>query len=144
MLPDFPGMRVSINIYSIMKPIISHTDYKTIYNLIQGLPASQYTKEMGQLQKELETATKVPDNELGTDIIRINSYFEVTDLASGKNFQLRLVMPKNANLAEQKISILSPLGVALIGFREGMQLDWVLPGGLKKLKIVTVTNAPQA
>ncbi len=126
-----------------MKPIISHTDYKTLYSLIQDLPASQRTKEMGQLQNELESASKVPDEALGTDIIRINSYFEVMDLASGKTFQLRLVMPKNANLAEQKISILSPLGVALIGFGEGMLVDWVLPGGPKQLQILKVINAAQ-
>ncbi|GAB3218165.1 GreA/GreB family elongation factor [Algoriphagus aestuariicola] len=126
-----------------MKPIISNTDYRAIYSLIQDLPASQRTKEMGQMQNEIESATKVPDGGLEAGIIRINSYFEVMDLDSGKTFQLRLVMPKMANLAEQKISILSPLGVALIGFGEGMLVDWVLPGGPKRLKILKVDNSPQ-
>lgn len=128
-----------------MRPIISETDYKTIYSLIQDLPAAQRTKEMGQLQRELNSALRVADEKLGDDIIRLNSYFEVKDMATGKTLQLHLVMPKMADLSQQKISILSPLGVALIGFKEGMLVEWVLPGGPKKLKILKVVNAvPEA
>ncbi|MBN7812249.1 GreA/GreB family elongation factor [Algoriphagus sp. H41] len=125
-----------------MKPIISHQDYKTIYSLIQDMPSSQRTKEMGQLQQELDSAARVEESEIAESIIRLNSYFEVKDQASGKTLQLRLVLPKQANLAEQKLSILSPLGVALIGFGEGMVVDWVLPGGPKKLEIIKVVNTP--
>lgn len=128
-----------------MRPIISETDYKTIYSLIQDLPAAQRTKEMGQLQRELNSALRVADEKLGEDIIRLNSYFEVKDMATGKTLQLYLVMPKLADLSQQKISILSPLGVALIGFKEGMLVEWVLPGGPKKLKILKVVNSvPEA
>lgn len=126
-----------------MRPIISETDYKTIYSLIQDLPASQRTKEMGQLQRELNSSLRVADEKLEEDIIRLNSYFEVKDMATGKTLQLNLVMPKMADLSQQKISILSPLGVALIGFREGMLVEWVLPGGPKKLKILKVVNSVQ-
>lgn len=98
---------------------------------------------MGQLQRELESALKVADEKLGDDIIRLNSYFEVKDSATGKTLQLRLVMPKMADLSQQKISVLSPLGVALIGFKEGMLVEWILPGGPKKLQILKVVNSPQ-
>jgi|SRR5690606_3011583 len=127
-----------------MKPIISNSDYKTIYSLIQDMPASQRTKEMGLLQKELDSALKVADEKLGQNIIRLNSYFEVIDQSTGKTLQLRLVLPKMADLSQQKISILSPLGVALIGFSEGMVVEWMLPGGLKKLQIQKVINEQQA
>lgn len=124
-----------------MKPIISETDYKTIYSLIQDLSPSQRSKEVGQLQQELNSALRVADEKMEEDIIRLNSYFEVEDLTSGKTFRLRLVLPKFADVTQQKISILSPLGVALIGFKEGMKIDWVLPGGPKKLQILKVSNA---
>ncbi len=126
-----------------MKPVISNTDYKTLYSLIQDMPASLRTKEMGQLQRELDSALKVTDEKLAEDIIRLNSHFEVMDLGSGKTLQLQLVMPKMADLSQQKISALSPLGVALIGFGEGMLVEWVLPGGPKKLQILKVVNSPQ-
>jgi regulator of nucleoside diphosphate kinase len=127
-----------------MRPIISNTDYKTIYSLIQDMPVAQRTKEMGQLQKELDSALKVDDKKLEDTIIRLNSYFEVLDQSTGKTLQFKLVLPKLADLSQQKISILSPLGVALIGFREGMVVEWMLPGGLKKLQILKVNNEPQA
>lgn len=123
-----------------MRPIISETDYKTIYSLIQDLPHSQRSKEIGQLQSELNSSLRVSDEDMENDIIRLNSYFEVMDVSSQKTFQLRLVLPKSADISKQKISILSPLGVALIGFKEGMLIDWVLPGGQKKLKILKVSN----
>ena len=56
---------------------------------------------------------------------------------------MKMVIPKDANLAENKISVFSPLSVALIGFREGASVDWVLPGGLRKIKILKVTNQDQ-
>jgi regulator of nucleoside diphosphate kinase len=126
-----------------MRPIISNTDYKTIYSLIQDMPVAKRTKEMGLLQKELDSALKVADEKLGENIIRLNSYFEVLDQSTGKTLQLKLVLPKLADLSQQKISILSPLGVALIGFSEGMIVEWMLPGGLKKLQILKVVNEQQ-
>lgn len=123
-----------------MKPIISNTDYKTLYSLIQDMPPAQRTREMGQLQAELVSAEKVADEKLSGNIIRLNSYFEVKDLSTGKTLQLSLVLPKNADLSQKRISVLSPLGVALIGFQEGMVVEWQLPGGLKKLEILKVVN----
>jgi len=51
-----------------------------------------------------------------------------------------LTLPKYANLEEKKLSVLSPLGVALIGFQQGMEIEWHLPAGLKKFKILAVQN----
>ncbi|PZX50923.1 regulator of nucleoside diphosphate kinase [Algoriphagus chordae] len=96
------------------------------------------TKEISLLAREIEKAKKVPDSKIEPQVIRINSVFEVQDVSSGQLLNFQLTLPKDGNIAEKKLSILSPLGVALIGFQEGMEIEWVLPGGLKKLKILTV------
>ncbi len=57
-----------------------------------------------------------------------------------KEMDFTLTLPEHADMGRKKISILSPLGVALIGFRQGMTIDWEFPGGLKKIKILTVEN----
>lgn len=121
-----------------MKPILTKTDYNTIKELIVNTPSHLITKEISMLAKEIELAKKVPDAKIEPQVIRINSFFEVQDVASGKLLNFQLTLPKNANLEEKKLSILSPLGVALIGFQEGMEIEWVMPGGLKKLKILSV------
>lgn len=123
-----------------MKPTITVSDYTIIRSLITNLPPNHRTKEIGQLAKEIESATKVSDEEIEVDIIRLNSYFEVEETQSKQIIKLTLTLPKQADLTEKKISIFTPMGVALIGFKAGMLIDWVLPGGPKKLKILKVEN----
>jgi len=123
-----------------MKPILTKSDYSTIKELILNTPSHLRTKEISLLAKEIELAKKVVDTKIEPQVIRLNSHFEVQDVASGKLLNFQLTLPKNADLAEKKLSILSPLGVALIGFQEGMEIEWNLPGGLKKLKIISVNT----
>lgn len=124
-----------------MKPIIGQTDYKTLKSLIANCPAELKTIEIGKLYAELERADKVDDEKLGMDVIRLNSMFEVEDTASHKAWALKLSLPQEADVRQQKLSVFSPLGVALLGFKKGMTIQWQLPGGLKNLKILNVINA---
>ncbi|AEL26674.1 GreA/GreB family elongation factor [Cyclobacterium marinum] len=126
-----------------MKPIVKESDYRTIKNIINNLSPSQKTREVGQLMDELNLAKKVPDTKIAKNIIQLNSYFEVELGQPSQTIKMKMVIPKDANLAENKISVFSPLSVALIGFREGASVDWVLPGGLRKIKILKVTNQDQ-
>ncbi|WP_192349471.1 GreA/GreB family elongation factor [Algoriphagus sp. Y33] len=123
-----------------MKPILTKSDYNTIKELIVNTPSHLITKEISMLAKEIELAKKVSDSKIEPKVIRINSHFEVQDVASGKLLNFQLTLPEFGNLSEKKLSVLSPLGVALIGFREGMEIEWDLPGGLKKFKIISVNT----
>lgn len=118
-----------------MKPILKSSDYKKIKSLISDLPRQYRTREIGELQAELENATIVPDEGISADIIQLNSYFEVTSQDSDQRICYSLVLPAEADLDKKRISIFSRLGVALIGFREGMKIEWKLPGGMKKFYI---------
>lgn len=124
-----------------MKPILSISDYKTIHTLLQNLPSHLKGKEVSQLQHEIKSAEIIADESISDDIIQLNSKFEVKELGSGKTMNFQLVLPHQANLNQNRISVLSPLGVALIGFRQGMTVEWVLPGGLKKLQINRVEKS---
>lgn len=124
-----------------MKPILTKSDYNTIKDLIVNTPAHLRTKEISLLAREIENAKKVPDSKIEPNIIQLNSTFEIQDIESGQVLKYKLTLPKEANIAEKKASVLSPLGVALIGFQTGMEIEWMLPGGLKKLKIIDV-NSP--
>lgn len=123
-----------------MKPVISNTDYNTLKSLIVNCPQHLKSKELGQLMEELNKADVVTDKKLGSDVIKLNSFFEAEDLATKKTWKLMLTLPAEANLKEQKISVFSPLGVALIGFKKGMTIQWALPGGMKNIRIVDVVN----
>lgn len=121
-----------------MKPILKLSDYQKIKSLISDLPRQYRTREIGELQLEMEKASIVSDEKVASDIIQLNSYFEVTTLDSDQRICYSLVLPSDADLEKKKISIFSRLGVALIGFREGMEIEWKLPGGIKKFKIEKV------
>lgn len=121
-----------------MKPILSVSDYTTLRTLIKNLPPQQRTKEILPLLEELDKATIVEDISLDADIIRINSDVEVEEKISGKRFRFTLVIPPKADIQKNKISVLAPMGIALIGFREGKEVEWRMPSGVKQLRIISV------
>jgi regulator of nucleoside diphosphate kinase len=121
-------------------PVFSLTDYQLLRELILKSKNTTNAKEIGQLSQELDRAvinrTKEPDKA----VIRINSYVTIEDVKAAKQMKIQIVMPSNANVKEGKISILAPLSIAIIGFKENDQVDWELPAGIKTLKIVAVDN----
>ena len=125
------------------EPIITQKDLRIITELLKNLNQKQYNKEIPKLSEELKRAKILDEKDFPSDVIRINSgfsfYFEQDK--NKKEEHYTLVLPSQANLSERKISIFSPLGIALIGFREGMNVDWVLPGGLKTIRITKVDNS---
>ncbi len=95
---------------------------------------------MNDLVTELDRAEHWEDEKVKEDVIQINSSFEVEDTASKKVMKFFLTLPQHADLKQRKISIFSPLGIALIGFTKGMTIKWALPGGEKLLKILNVSK----
>jgi regulator of nucleoside diphosphate kinase len=65
-------------------------------------------------------------------------------MATKKNIDLSIVMPPHADIKQRKISILTPMAAALIGFRKDDEIEWKMPSGLKKYKILEVTSPVQA
>ncbi|MBA4241756.1 MAG: transcription elongation factor GreAB [Sphingobacteriaceae bacterium] len=119
-----------------MKPIISESVYKTLYNLI----IKQKTPEVKQLGEELTKALIVKDNALQKDIVTINSIVEFIDDSVNKPIKMQIVLPEEMNLNQRKISILAPISIALIGFKQGAQFTWKMPSGIKNINILKVIN----
>ncbi|WP_228693584.1 GreA/GreB family elongation factor [Lunatimonas sp.] len=127
----------------MMTPILKKSDYETIKALIEGIHPTQRTKEVGTLQSELRRAKIVEDDKISQNVIQLGSYFEVREITSKRQLCLTLTLPGEANLQEQRVSILSPLGVALIGFQKGKEFEWQLPAG-KRTFIIEKVSAPSA
>lgn len=126
------------------EPIIAQKDLRIITELLKNLNQKQFNKEIPKLSEELKRAKIVQEEkDFPADVIRINStfsfYFEQDK--KQKEEQYTLVLPSQANLTERKISIFSPLAIALLGFKEGMAVDWTLPGGQKTIRITKVDNS---
>jgi regulator of nucleoside diphosphate kinase len=116
------------------------------YHLLNGyLNAAMYRSAYDRrnadiLQAELRKAKLVNKNELPHDVVRLNSKVKVKTDKNEEVIELILVTPDRANIKEKRISIMAPLGTALLGFRQGQQVKWQVPAGRKTFTILEVIN----
>lgn len=96
------------------------------------------------LEIELGRACIVPSEKIPHDVITMNSKVLIRDLDSGEEMTYTLVYPDNADLLEDKISVLAPVGTAILGYRTGDVLDWKVPGGVVRLKVEKILYQPEA
>lgn len=100
-------------------------------------------KHLMDLEDELSRARVVPSKDIPEDVITMNSRVRLIDLNSGEEMTYSLVFPGDANIDENKISVLAPIGTALIGYSVGDMIEWKVPGGLKKLKVEEILYQPE-
>lgn len=125
---------------------ITEFDLKRLSNLLGGT-RSWNKKDRGcltKLEKELELAQEVPPQDIPGDVVTMNSQARVKDLDSKEEMLLTLVFPADADYERGKVSVLAPIGTALLGYRAGETIEWEVPGGVRRLKIEQVLYQPEA
>ena len=125
-------------------PVLTSTDYSILRELVKKAKDSTNIREIALLTQELDRAIINKEGILDESIIRINSYVTIEDVKINKQMKIQIVMPSQANIKEGKVSILAPLSVAVIGFKENDEVVWQLPAGIKNLKIIAVSNNTNA
>ena len=125
---------------------ITAFDRKRLMKLIEdnvnyNNPDKNYLKE---LEKELNQGKIVEPKDIPKDVITMNSMVRLKDLDSGEEMTYTLVFPNMADISNNKISILAPIGTALIGYRVGDIIEWEVPAGLRRLKVEELLYQPEA
>ncbi len=92
------------------------------------------------LRDELDKALVLPRESLPAGVVMLGSTVTVLDLDLDEKEHYTLTLPQHANIDQQRLSVLSPLGTALLGYREGDELTWPTPGGSRHLQVVKVIN----
>src|SRR5690606_42149329 len=92
------------------------------------------------LADELSRAKVVKKDKVPADRVKINSRVTIEDQQSNVKTTVTIVEPANADMKQQKVSFLTPIGSALIGFKIGDEVEWKMPVGIRKYKILEVTN----
>jgi regulator of nucleoside diphosphate kinase len=100
--------------------------------------AAQDQAHLQDLAGELERALVLDPEKVPPHVITMHARANVLDLASGARHEWMLVFPAEADLNAHRISVLAPLGTALLGYREGDELEWEVPGGLRQLRVEKV------
>ncbi len=102
------------------------------------------TKEMKDLQMELERAQVVSPEDIPAGTITMNAKFLLKHLDSEELTEYSLVYPEDADFFENKISIMAPIGTAMLGYQEGDEVDWQVPAGTVRLRVEKVLYQPEA
>ena len=122
--------------------LLTSNDYDLILaNIRQASgPISFNQKDAAELEAELKKAKVVSIESIPGDVVRLDSKVTVRDDENAKLIDLTVVIPSKADLREKKISVMSPVGTALIGYRKGQQISWRVPSGNKSFTIMDVNN----
>ena len=121
------------------KLMLTKEDHAKIMSYVKrGFPGIFNKNDAQGLEMELKKAKIVDTEELPTDVVRLNSTVIIKEEKEDKLMQLMVVIPEKADIRNKKISILSPVGTALIGFRKGEKVKWKVPAGTKTFMIMDV------
>ncbi|TWI57523.1 regulator of nucleoside diphosphate kinase [Pseudomonas duriflava] len=124
------------------QPIITQTDYQQLDRLLDNL--EEFGPAAEALEDELSRARVVPDTEVKGTIVTMHSTVHCREEASGKEYHLRLVYPKEAG-AEGTVSVLAPIGSALLGQSVGQSVECEAPGGKTlRLALLELDETPKA
>ena len=96
-----------------------------------------------ELHAELEQAIVMPVGELPLSVVTMGAKVQARDLRTGRVEGFQLVYPREADPAAHRVSVLAPLGTALLGNSEGETVEWRTPGGTRSLRIERVMQAPR-
>ena len=103
-------------------------------------PDKQYLRD---LKDALDRAVVVPSTDIPPDVITMNSRFRMTDLDTGEESEYTLVFPGTANIVKGRLSVLAPVGTALLGRKESDVIEWTVPVGIKRFRIDKVLYQPE-
>lgn len=101
-------------------------------------------EDLTGLSTELARAKLVAPEKVPADVVTMNSKVLLRDVNNGEEVTYTLVFPKNANIDRGAISVLAPVGTAILGYREGDQVTWKVPSGERTLEIEKILYQPEA
>jgi regulator of nucleoside diphosphate kinase len=100
-------------------------------------------RHVAVLQEELDRAHVVEPDAVPHDVVTMNSRVRLTELETGKERTIELVFPSEAEITQNKISVLAPIGTALLGYRVGDTIAWTVPAGMKTVRIEEILYQPE-
>lgn len=123
---------------------ITAQDLRRLSELLTSEPADESPAYAEQLDLELARANVVEQTKIGHDVVTMNSVVTYVELGTGVQRTVRIVYPQHADASRGWISVLAPLGSALLGLRVGQELAWRVPAGMRRVRVLAVPYQPEA
>jgi len=125
---------------------ITDNDMRRLRELI--MVARQFKKEeekyLQDLEAELNRGKIIKSQDIPQDIITMNSEVHLRDLNTKEEITYQLVFPDQADASQGRVSILAPIGMALLGYSVGDIIEWKVPAGVAKLQVEKIIYQPEA
>jgi regulator of nucleoside diphosphate kinase len=121
--------------------VVTQRDAARLRALVQGYAGSARDDgHLDELALEIERAVVLEPQQVPADVVTMHARVGVLDVATGERRELVLVYPSESDIAANRVSVLAPLGTALLGYRKGDEVEWQMPGGLRRLRIERVVQ----
>jgi len=126
--------------------VLTEPDYTRLRSLIDSSKQFRQrdAEHLDALHEELERATVVKAGEVAHNVVTMNSRVRVRDLNDGRELTYQIVFPGKADVAKNRISVLAPIGTGLLGYSAGTTVEWRVPSGVRRLRILAVEYQPDA
>jgi regulator of nucleoside diphosphate kinase len=126
--------------------VITEFDHRRLEGLLTLLRqrSDHDAPYLEELEEELERAEVVAPRQVPANVVTMNSEVLLSDLDSGEQLDVTLVFPGAAEAKSARISVLAPIGLALLGCRESEELSWQTPSRVRRLRVERVLYQPEA
>jgi regulator of nucleoside diphosphate kinase len=125
---------------------ITEFDMKRLRELIAEVKRldRRSNEYLESLEAELSRGKLVAPTDVPPDVVTMNSRVELVDLDTDEEMVYTLVFPHEADIAQSKISVLAPIGTAMLGYRVGDTFTWQVPDGIRRLRVKQILYQPEA
>ena len=125
---------------------ITEFDMQRLKELLEDAKASGYRgrNDLERLEMELNRSILVAPQDVPADVITMNSRVCLMDLDNEVELTCTLVFPNEADISQNKISILAPIGTAMLGYSVGDTFEWEVPAGLARFRVKEILYQPEA
>jgi len=125
---------------------ITEFDMKRLRDMLWDAAGSNYRGKhhLEQLQAELDRGKLVAPHDVPPNVITMNSRVCLVDLDTGEEMTCTLVFPEDADIDQNRISVLAPIGTAMLGYSVGDTIEWPVPEGLRRIQVKEILYQPEA
>ena len=125
---------------------VTEHDRRRLTELLSVAGAFNYRdrNDLKSLEAELQRAKVVESRDVPKNVVTMNTRLRFVDLDDRSETEVTLVFPNDANISEGKMSVLSPIGTALLGYAKGDVIEWTVPSGTRRIQIADILYQPEA
>jgi regulator of nucleoside diphosphate kinase len=123
---------------------VTSDDRKRLQALLSRPTEAMDRDDVSGLVGEVQRAVVVPVSEIPPDVITMNTRARLLDLDQRRTLDYTVVYPEDADFAAGRISVVAPIGAAMLGYRVGDEIEWVVPSGPRRLRVEAILYQPES